>query len=327
MNEKAAQSDQPIPAHSGVRLATETAVTIYNEGIAPRLIELVKKHRARKRSDELTWIASLGIALVVGSLAYLATGAVNGVLLGLLAGGGAQWALSKRPRPDIRLAMRQEIYKPLCDAAGISYALAPMQSNAESFASFGLVGSFDNSRFENQLAGSYKGIVFLQTDAMLTQNGAEHASVVFNGLLSVFELPRRFRGQTLVLKSDEHLQKVAEAFQQPPERLELGDWTFEQSFEIYATDPEEARSIITPVLRGQLLALQQMLGFDIQLAFTGTTMIMSVDLKANAFDITDPAWPANDPRRLHTALTRFQAIFETLDVLQLNPQNKSPFPV
>lgn len=327
MKDKAAQPDTPGTGHSGVRLATDTAVTIYNEGIAPRLVELVTKHRARKRSDELTWIASLGIALVVGSIGYLATSAINGVLLGLLAGGGAQWALSRRPRPDIRLAMRQEIYKPLCDAAGISYALAPMQSNAESFASFGLVGKFDNSRFENQLAGSYKGIVFLQTDALLTQNGAEHSSVVFNGLLSVFELPRRFVGQTLVLKSDQHLQKVAEQFQQAPERVELGDWTFEQSFEVYATDAQEARSIITPVLRGQLLALQQMLGFDIQFAFTGTTMIMSVDLTANAFDITDPAWAANDPRRLHTALTRFQAIFETLDVLQLNSQSKSPFPL
>ncbi len=328
MNDKAALSDQPATAHSGVPLATKAAATIYNEGIAPRLIELVKKHQARKRSDQLTWIASLAIALVVGSLAYLAIGTANGVLLGALAGGGAQWALSKRPRPDMTLAMRQEIYKPLCDAAGISYALAPMQSKAKNFASFGLVGGFSTSRYENQLAGSYKDIVFLQTDALLKENAEGHSSVVFNGLLSVFELSRRFRGQTLILKNDRHLQKVAGGFQTPPERVELGDWTFEQSFEIYATDEDEARSIVTPVLRGQLLALEQRLGFDIQFAFTGSTMLMSLDLTENASEVTDPTWPADDPRRLEAALIRFWAIFETLDVLKLDSsKSKAPFQI
>lgn len=326
MNENLRTSDSSETRHSGARLATETAATIYNEGIAPRLIELVKKHRARKRSDELTWIASLAIALVVGSLGYLAIGTINGVLLGALAGGGAQWALSKRPRPDFRLAMRQEIYKPLCDAAGISYALAPMQSNAESFAKFGLVGSYDASRFENQLAGSYNGIVFLQTDALLNAKRSDLSAIVFNGLLSVFELPRRFKGQTLLLTSDEHLQKVAEGFAEPPVRIDLGDWTFEQSFEVYGTDEAEARAIVTPVLRGQLLALREMLGFDLQLAFTGATMLMTVDLTAQAPDMTEPSWAADDPRRLKAALTRFWAIFETIDALQLNKQKKTPFP-
>ena len=327
MNDRAALSDRSATAHSGVPLPTKTAVTIYNDGIAPRLIELVKKNQARKRSDELTWIASLGIALVIGSLAYLATGSFNGILLGLLAGGGAQWALIKRARPNIRLAMRQEIFKPLCDAAGISYALAPMQSKAESFASFGLVGDFDSSRYENQLAGSYKDIVFLQSDAVLTKHAEDRSIVIFNGLLSVFELRRRFEGQILVLKNDTLLQAVAGRFQTPPERVELGDWTFEQSFEVYATDPEEAKSLITPVLRGQLLALQQMLGYDLQFAFTGTTMLMSLDLTQNAADITDPAWPADDPRRLEATLIRFWAIFETLDALKLDSKNQAPFPM
>ena len=317
-------SNRPQSGHSGIRLSTETAVKIYNEGIAPRLVELAKKQRARQRSTELTWIASLAVTLVVGSLAQLAIGIVNAVLLALLAGGGAQWALSKRPRPDVALAIRQEIFKPLCDAAGISYSLAPMQSNAQSFASFGLVGSFKASRFENQLAGAYNGIVFLQTDARLSETVEDDAAIVFNGLLSVFELQRQFSGQTLVLKNNLHLEKVADNFQERPERVELEDWTFEQSFEVYATGPEEARSIVTPVLRGQLLALEKLLGFELQLAFTGSTMIMSVDLTENALDITDPALAPADPRRLQAALIRFQAVFETLDVLQLNPRPKAP---
>lgn len=320
----ASESDHRPATHSGIRLSTETAVKIYNEGIAPRLVELERKRRARQRSSELTWVASLTFALVVGSLAFLTMNAVSALLLALLAGGGAQWALTKRPRPDVALAMRQEIFKPLCDAAGISYSLAPMQSHAQSFASFGLVGSFKVSRFENQLSGAYKDIVFLQTDARLSGNDEDETALVFNGLLSVFELKRRFSGQTLVLKNDRHLEKVADSFQQRPERVELEDWTFEQSFEVYATDHEEARSIITPVLRGQLLALENLLGYELQLAFTGSTMIMSLDLSEKAFDISDPTLPPDDPRRLQAALIRFQAVFETLDVLQLNPRTKAP---
>lgn len=317
----ATESIRKPPGHSGIRLSTETAVKIYNEGIAPRLVELERKRRARQRSTELTWVASLTFALVVGSLAFLTMGPLNALLLALLAGGGAQWALNKRPRPDTALAMRQEIFKPLCDAAGIAYSLAPMQSHAQSFASFGLVGRYKTSRFENQLSGAYKDIVFLQTDARLMGSDDDETATVFNGLLSVFELKRRFSGQTLILKNNNHLETVVESFQQPPERVDLEDWTFEQSFEVYATDPEEARAIVTPVLRGQLLALQDLLGFDLQLAFTGSTMIMSVDLTEAAFEIADPTFPPADPRRLQAALLRFQVVFETLDVLQLHPKN------
>lgn len=316
----AADTGRRASGHSGIRLSTETAVKIYNEGIAPRLVELERKRRARQRTTELTWVASLVFALVIGSLAFLTMNVVSALLLALLAGGGAQWALTKRPRPDVALAMRQEIFKPLCDAAGISYSLAPMQSHAQSFASFGLVGHFKSSRFENQLAGAYKDIVFLQTDARLNGTDDDEAATVFNGLLSVFELKRNFSGQTLILKNDRHLEQVAGNFQQRPERVDLNDWTFEQSFEVYATDPEEAQQIVTPVLRGQLLALENLLGFDLQFAFTGSTMIMSLDLTEDAFEIADPRLPPTDPRRLQAALIRFQAVFETLDVLQLHPK-------
>ncbi len=320
----ASELDRRPAGHSGIRLSTETAVKIYNEGIAPRLLELDRKRRARQRSDELTWIASLTFALVVGSLAFLAMSAVSALLLALLAGGGAQWALTKRPRPDVALAMRQEIFKPLCDAAGISYALAPRQSHAESFAGFGLVGSFKTSRFENQLSGAYRDIVFLQTDARLSGREEDETAVVFHGLLSVFELKRRFSGQTLILKSDSHLEKVIDNFQERPERIDLGDWTFEQSFEVYGTDPDEARRIVTPVLRGQLLALQDRLSFDLQFAFTGSTLLMSLDLTEDALDIAAPELAPADPRRLQATMIRFQTVFETLDVLQLNPRRNAP---
>ncbi|WP_282610617.1 DUF3137 domain-containing protein [Pelagibius sp. Alg239-R121] len=327
MNATTASPERSASTRTSIRLSTEMAVSIYNDGIAPRLIELVRKQRAWKRNSELTWIAALALAVVVGSLSLIAMDVTNAVLLALLVGAGAQWALSKRPQRDIGLAMRQEIFKPLCDAAGISYSLAPMQSNAESFAGFGLIDSFSASRFENQLAGAYKGIVFLQTDAQLSKHGSDAGSIVFNGLLSVFELKKNYVGQTLVLKNDRCLQNVADRFQHPPERVDLKDWTFEQSFEVYATDDAEARSIMTPVLRGQLLALEELLGFDIQLAFTGSSMLMSVDLTENAIDITDPGFTATDERRLQAALIRFQAIFETLDVLQLAGKSKAPSPI
>lgn len=307
---------------SAFRLTPEIAGTIFNGGIAPRLVELKKKYLAQKRLFDLTWVVSIAITLVVGGMLMVLIDVLNGILLALLIGAGTHWSLGRRPRRDFRLSLRQEIFKPLCDAAGISYSLAPMRSNAKSFADFGLVSGFDASRFENQLAGTYKGIVFLQTDACLLKKNEENTTIAFKGVLTVFELKKNFRGQTVIVKDSKHLEQVIEGFQQRPERIGIDNWAFEQRFEVYASDEPEARTILSPAFMGQLLGLEQNLGFSIQLAFAGSSMLMALDLTEDAIEIADLELPFADPRRLTAAMIRFESIFETIDVLQLGLQAK-----
>jgi hypothetical protein len=147
--------------------------------------------------------------------------------------------------------------------------------------------------------------------------------LVFHGLFFVADFNKSFRGQTLVLPdlAERALGSFGRAFQSLEttisglQLIELEDPEFERAFKVCATDPVEARYLLSPSLMRRILAFRQSAGGEVRLGFLGGRVSVAISRSGDLFAI-DAGRPLGleDVRRWAAELRFATSIVDELDL-------------
>ncbi len=295
---------------------------VFDNEIAPRLKKRDKEREAFKKKSLLNWLLVLAAAAAVTVAFYAVSRDTDSYFFAFPAAAAAYWYLIARPKKRLTDSVKRDIFTPLCDALGFTYHLYPDGSKAGYFTELGLVGGFNHSHFEDEVSGSYGGVAFSLVDAKLKQRQDKTTRTVFHGLLAAFEMNRPFQGRTLVLRDGGLIGNFLGGIGRNLERVAVEDPRFESTYEVYSSDPFEARYLLNPAFMERLLILEQRLGCRVRLAFDRSSLLMSVELNRDAFNIGNLNTPLADRMRLEAIVTDLMMILDVVETLRLNAETK-----
>ncbi len=275
------------------------------EEIAPRLRAIESERRAvQARRDAVAvptaWKvggAAVGFALTLWAKA----------LGPLLLFGAAPWLVEAYRRlkvPDTATPMvRSQVLDPVVRFWDPSFQYQPKgfisRSEFEASRLFASE-SFNTYSGEDLVSGTHGATAFrfseLHVKHVERNKKGTSTRIVFDGLFFVADCNKAFRGHTLVLPdlAERTLGSFGRAFQSLGsavsnlQLVELEDPAFERAFKVSASDPVEARYLLSPSLMQRILAFHQNTGGKLRLGFMGgrvyVALPMAGDLLAvNAF--------------------------------------------
>ena len=182
---------------------------------------------------------------------------------------------------------------------------------------------FTSSLGEDYFSGIYNGIKTTIAEESLykrvrTKNGTTDV-LVFRGIGILLEMPKKFQGQTIVLK-DSGIFNIFKRVKNS-ERIKLEDPIFERHFEVFADSQIEARFLLTTAFMERILkAKQAFVGKNIQFSFFGNKLLISIETKQNMFEISSLFQRTTNRKMIDQAFAQFSSVMEIIDTLKLNPQ-------
>ncbi len=156
-----------------------------------------------------------------------------------------------------------------------------------------------------------------------TKNGTQTSYVtLFKGVFFVADFNKHFHGRTLVKTdiAERLLGSFGRVFQKaiftPGQLIQMENPVFEKEFAVYATDPVEARYILTPVLMEKILELQNRNEKSVQLSFYNSSVIIALERRKNLFepDFSTPATDLTQMTRIYEEIGFFINIVRDLDL-------------
>ena len=127
-------------------------------------------------------------------------------------------------------------------------------------------------------------------DAMVYQSSGKSGRTVFDGLLFEIGVPLAFSGRVLIGRDVGNFANAIntffkEKFGKKEQRVQFDDEVFEKRYEVYASDVDEARRLITPAFRHTMVSLaeahdEKSLGA----AFVDEVFLLAVPIKGDLFE-------------------------------------------
>ena len=178
-------------------------------------------------------------------------------------------------------------------------------------------------------------------------------TTIFDGTLLIAETTRRHHGHTHIYPAGTDITAGVDAIPPDPSSTpaaldavraarsaqkqaiirRLGDPVplnspeFEKEFSVYASDPAEARRLLTPSLMRGILDLNHRCPTSLRLCFTGSTLIVAIDAPGtdNGSSPLDPDFdtPATDAAQLEKIHEHFAFYLGIVDDLDLNVDVKA----
>lgn len=312
----------PLPSTPQARALLDRFEDVFDEEIAPRLQARDHERLTLKKQNGRNWFLVIAVAGISAVLVFFLTRDSDSLFFALPTGAAAYWLLIARPTKRLTDSVKHAIFIPLCDALNFTYHLRPDGSNAGYFSELDLVGSFNQSHFEDEVSGHYEGLRFSLVDAHLKDKDDDNTRTVFHGLLAAFEMSKSFHGRTLVRRDGGIVGNFLGGIGNKLERVAMEDPRFERAYEVYSSDQVEARYLLTPAFMERLLALEEQLGSKVRLAFDRNSLLMSIELNRDAFNIGKLDAPLADKRRLQGIVTDLTMIFDVVETLRLNAETK-----
>ena len=159
------------------------------------------------------------------------------------------------------------VMPPICEHVGnLNYenhrlAGFPLQNIRD----MGLLPHYDNSDLSSRLDGTYRGTSYDMVKAELTKttrgsNNNDTTSTVFSGLLFHIEVPAKSPGRIMIMRDRGGFgNKLGEMLSfggaRSMPKLDFDHAAFEDAFEVYAENPDTARSYMPKMFRDSLLAI------------------------------------------------------------------------
>jgi len=144
--------------------------------------------------------------------------------------------------------------------------------------------------------------------------------VVFQGIVVNFEMNKKFKGQTIVLKDSGFLNRFKgfKGF----ERVTLEDPVFEKLFEVYGTNQVEARFLLSPVFMERVVKLKDLYkGKSIQLYFSNNKVLIAIDTKQDMFEPYCFFKTNLNKQKIDLVFEEFITIFSIIDLLNIVQKN------
>lgn len=159
-------------------------------------------------------------------------------------------------------------------------------------------------------------------------------AVVFSGLFFVADFNKSFRGRTVVLP--DLAERVLGVFGRALQQLQrvaggalvtLESPEFEKRFKVYATDPTEARYLLTPSLMERILRLHENTKSSLRIGFAGERLHLALPLPMDLFEL-DPTKSAISEEAMRTWIGELELVTGLVEELDLNTRiwSKGPAP-
>jgi hypothetical protein len=170
---------------------------------------------------------------------------------------------------------------------GYRYTREVPEGFLDGFMACSLLPSHTRRSLEDHVSGKVNGVAFELAEALLERKvrrkDQDDYDLVFRGLVARYDFPKRFNGRTII-RSD--FGKVFNAVSHSGvegERVRLEDPRFEAAFEVFSSDQDEARYLLTPAFMERLVALGEKTGGSLQAAFDGAQLLLAIDGRRNYF--------------------------------------------
>ena len=142
---------------------------------------------------------------------------------------------------------------------------------------------------------------------------------IFEGILFVADFHKDFRGEVFVRPDGlEVFGALGRAFQKLGGKVErMENPEFERLFKVTASDPIEARYILTPAMQERLVELAQLYSSEILLSFRDSLVYLAIPQKADWFE-ADLNSPADSSTQLQMIYSQLSSCFGLVKQLDLN---------
>lgn len=154
----------------------------------------------------------------------------------------------------------------------------------EEFSAGGMFDGFTGFSGEDLFSGRIGDAAVRYSELTVSKRIGEESAIVFRGVYLIADLARPCPGLTLVRavrlgqeKKDWFESRLPEVrIPRPGEPVELGDREFERRFTVHSTNPAAARSLLTPLLREKLTALDKRCNEQLSLSFQDSRLHLAI---------------------------------------------------
>jgi hypothetical protein len=139
----------------------------------------------------------------------------------------------------------------------------------------------------------------------------------FKGLIVRFEMPKYYKGHTIIFENNEENTFVKLLAGSKYEKVELEDVEFNKRFSVYSTDQVEARYALTSGMMDRMLNLKQTFKSKyIRASFSGRRFVMGIQSDKDLFCLAS-LWKKSDSKDYQTMFLELISILKITDALNL----------
>jgi hypothetical protein len=309
----------PDPQLDLLALNDEAFKRLYDGRIAPIFAAREVERRAALRAFAWRMIAVVAAALAVIAAVLALEGDLGEGMIWVGVGVFAGFWVAYGPLGAVAQQTKAQSLGAIASAIGCAYvASAARPPEIDRFRSMQLLPRCDRDAYEDRFSGLYRACGYDFCDAHLetkhrTNKGGTRWVTVFRGQVIRIAFPKKFHGETLVLRDAGFFNFLQG--KRGLQRVGLGDSRLERAFEVYSNDQVEARYLIHPVFMERLLALEERFrGARLRCAFEGGELLIAIEGK-NRFEIGTMFSSLNDPKRAKSVIDDLTEIVRVVDAV------------
>lgn len=301
-------------------LSAEAVAALYGDRIAPRLRAL----EAERTRAVRTLLIALAVAGLGGGGLMLTAGVyfrwdAEAIFFATLMCIGIAVIFGGSRLSKVHAQVKSALNSAVAEAVGLTWSPVgdAMIEDVPAYQALRLLPAYDGAQFSDGMSGERRGCSLRLCEAQLTQrrrSGKNTQNVtVFHGLMLAIAFPRRFLGETLILR-DRGIFNLG-SLGRGLERVGLVSSELEQAFEVYATDQVEARDLIHPVFMEALLELETAFrGRELKAAFSAGDLRITVATGA-LFEPGSMFRPLDDQSRVEAVVRDMAAALGIVDAV------------
>jgi hypothetical protein len=260
---------------------------LFQPQVVPDLADLER----RRRHHRLAYVAAIASMLAAIFLVFLlAQDRQNALLAGGVVLAICFLALQWVQRSYVN-RVRRTVMPAVCSAIGdVSHSTgAAPDVNLDGLAKIGLVPSHHRHSIDDVFCGRHRATSFTMAEVRLRRRSGRRGSrTVYRGLIFSIEVPRAVPARILIARDrgliGNRLKVWIVKSVGGMQRVTLPDQAFEARFELYADRPEVARTVLTPELGGNLVALAAAHdGARFQAAFVNGRFFLAMPKRGDLF--------------------------------------------
>ncbi len=291
-----------------------------------KLRPILEKSDRTRRKYVSVFILLLLMALVFYPLIlyYIFTGALHGASTGIiLALSGGVIMLACGPLYYCRKKVKPQIMPDFANFFGTFTYAYEGKINDAILQQSNLFGKYNQNVGDDYFSGIYDNVrISIAEEKLLNVKrdfrNFEVKQNVFGGVCILFEMNKRFKGRTVVLKDR---GAIGNAMNKIPglQNVKLEDSKFEKFFEVYSDDQVEARYLLTTGFMERMLRLRDLYGGkSIQFCFDNNTLLLSIPTKQNMFEANSFFRTNTDKKKIDLVFEQFYTVFSIVNLLKLN---------
>ena len=293
----------------------------FHEEIFPLLAAQDSSRRVAVRKAKIFGTLIVVIAIVLAIFIFLRTDKFQLGFFALFFGGAGSFGLYKKLTKTVKSYAKGKIVSGICTFIGWmfqekvtlkpdldllgQYALIPKGFGSKSSSSY-------RASFEDQMSGAAHGAEFHSVESHLERKSDDDWVTAFRGQIMTLTFPRKFLGQTVVLRDKGMFQRKKHG---DMKRVGLVDPVFEKIFEAYSTDQVESRYLLDPAFMQKLVDLERSVdGKKIRFGFIEGQLLIVVETK-NRYEAGSMLKPLTAPERTQKILDEIGAIYDIVDAV------------